>query len=359
MYGQPKKTRAIVFPTPCSVEVAELDLPVMEEDDILVKIDYSAVSPGTERWMLQGRLEIPGEPPFAFPHVPGYQAAGIVAAAGPRAGAATDGAGAACPQTADRGSVTHHVGIRAGDRVFSRACRSPAGWEGSWWGGHCEYHVAKTGRDIIRVPDKVTTEAAACLLLAQVGYNGAMKPAVREGDVAVVIGDGLVGQYAAQVLTCRGAHTVISGLSPERLALAGKYSAAEVYDNRNFDFPAYMARRYPAGADVVLETASTMKTVEEAAGMLKRHGQLVLNGYYPPGDSCIDWHWLRRKELTLYCADSRNDERLQNTMTLIAGGAIRAEELITRRFAPDQAPEAYSMLLGDRQDFLGLMIDWR
>jgi bacteriochlorophyllide a dehydrogenase len=328
--------KAIVFPEPGKAVLTETAVPEIGSVDLLIQIEYSGISPGTERWMLKGKLEVPGEPPFEFPHAPGYQAAGTVIEAGAEAGE-----------------------YKPGDRVFSRACKAPAGWKGSWWGGHCEYHVAKIGRDIIRVPDKVSTEAAACLLLAQVGYNGAMKPALRDGDVAVIIGDGLVGQYAAQVLTYRGAHTVLSGLSPKRLALAGKYSAAEVYDNCNFEFPEYIAGRYPEGVDIVLETASTMKTVEEAAGMLKRHGQLVLNGYYPPGDSCINWHWLRRKEPTLYCADSRNDKRLQGTMDLLADGAIKAEELITRRFPPDQAPEAYSMLLENRQDFLGLMIDWR
>ena len=330
-----KETRAICFPEKKKAELIQVALPRVENDNLIVKIEYSAISAGTERWMLQGKLEIPGEPPFEFPHVPGYQAAGTIVGVGTR--------------TTD---------FRVGDKVFSRACKPPEGWKGSWWGAHCEYHVAKIGRDIIKVPDNVSTEEASCLLLAQVGYNGASKPVVGKGDTAVIIGDGLVGQYAAQVLTYRGAHTVLSGLSPERLELAEKYSAAEVYDNRNFDFPAYIAGRYPDGVDIVLETASTMKTVEEAAGMLKRHGQLVLNGYYPPGDSCIDWHWLRRKELTLYCADSRNDERLQETMDLIAGGVMKVEELITHRFSPEQAPVAYNMLLKDRQDFLGLLIEW-
>ncbi|MFP4562761.1 MAG: zinc-binding dehydrogenase, partial [Spirochaetia bacterium] len=201
-------------------------------------------------------------------------------------------------------------------------------------------------------------EEAACLLLAQVGYNGAFKPAVGPGDTAVVIGDGLVGQYAAQVLKFRGARTIISGLSPERLSLAERYSADEVYDNRNFDFTEHMGREYPGGVDIVLDTASMMKTVREGAEMLKRHGQLVLNGYYPPGDSCIDWHWLRRKELTLYCADSRSDERLQGTMELMERKALRAGELVTHDFLPEEAPKAYAMLLEDRQDFLGMLIKW-
>ena len=327
--------KAIVFPEPGKAAYTDTAVPEIGPKDILVKIEYSGISPGTERWMLQGKLEVPGEPPFEFPHVPGYQAAGIVAETG--------------------AEVREY---QPGDRVFSRACKAPEGWNGSWWGAHCEYHVAAVGKDIIKAPDTVSAKAAAGLLLAQVGYNGAMKPAVRKGDVAVVIGDGLVGQYAAQVLRHRGAYTLLSGLSPERLELAEKYSADEVYDNRNFDFAKYIAGKYPEGVDIALDTASMMKTVREGAEMLKRHGQLVLNGYYPPDDSRIDWHWLRRNELTLYCADSRNDERLQAAMDLIKDGVLNVRELVTDVFTPEDAPRAYDLLLSGRQDFLGLLIRW-
>ncbi len=330
--------KAVVFPEPEKVEIIETAVPELGPKDILVKIEYSSISPGTERWMLRGKLEVPGEAPFEFPHVPGYQAAGTVIQVGPEAAAA--------------------AGLKAGDRVFSRACKAPVGWKGSWWGAHCEYHVAEAGKDIIKIPAGVSSEAAAGLLLAQVGYNGAAKPPVKEGDIAVVIGDGLVGQYASQVLRSRGAYTVLSGLSPERLALAEKYSADEVYDNRNFDSTKSIVSKYPEGVDIVLDTASTMQTVREGTEMLKRHGRLVLNGYYPPGESCIDWHWIRRKELTLYCADSRNDERLQAAMDLIDDGVLKVRELVTDVFTPEDAPGAYDLLLSDRQDFLGLLIKW-
>jgi len=332
---RPETTKAICFPETGRAEIIEAVLPPLGPKDILVKIEYSAISPGTERWMLQGKLEVPGEPLFIFPHVPGYQAAGTIV---------------------DTGIEVR--GYKKGDRVFSRACNVPADWKGSWWGGHCEYHIAAVGKDIIKIPDNVPAEAAASLLLAQVGYNGASKPVVKDGDIAVIIGDGLVGQYASQVLMHRGAYTILSGLIPKRLKLAKQFSADETYDNGRFDFSDSITGRYPDGVDIVLDTASTMKTVREGADMLKRHGQLVLNGYYPPGDSCIDWHWIRRKELTLYCADSRNDARLRAAMDLVARGVLKLKELITNEVTPEQAPELYGMLLEDRQDFLGLLIKW-
>ena len=142
----------------------------------------------------------PGQPPLGFPHVPGYQAAGVVVETGKQVRSFTPG-----------------------DRVFSRSCRAPTNWPGSWWGGHVGLHVAEEN-SVIKLPDSVSTFEASSLLLAQVGYNGASKPKISAGDVAVVIGEGLVGQYAAQVLRDRGAHTIIAGLMEFRLSLAKRFT---------------------------------------------------------------------------------------------------------------------------------------
>jgi 2-desacetyl-2-hydroxyethyl bacteriochlorophyllide A dehydrogenase len=328
-------TPAIVFPEPNRAVIEEVPVPEMGEDDLLIQVEYSSISVGTERWCLTGRLTIPGEQPLAFPHVPGYQAAGVVLEAG-------------------RGVRT----LKPGDRVFSRNCRSPAGWRGSWWGGHVGLHVADQA-SVIRLPELVSTREASGLLVAQVGYNGATKPPVTAGEAAAVIGDGLVGQFAAQVLRHRGARVILSGLQPLRLELAAKHSADEVFNAAQGDFTAHVRECYPQGVAVAVETASTGGTVRQAVELLAYGGQLVLNGFYPPPVSRLDWHWLRTKELTIHCPNSRTRERLESTLGLIGRGAVRVEELVTHTFALERAPEAYARLLGSDADFLGLNIDWR
>jgi 2-desacetyl-2-hydroxyethyl bacteriochlorophyllide A dehydrogenase len=332
------KARGVIFPEVGRAVIDEVEIPDPGPKDILVRIHTSGVSVGTERWMLKGKLGIPGEIIFGFPHAAGYQAAGTVAAVGK--------------------DVT---GFAEGDRVFSRACKQPEGWKGSWFGGHMEYHVIDPVRDVIQVPETMDFVSASNLLLAQVGYNGASKPAVKPGDLAVVIGDGLVGQFASQALRARGVSTVLSGLSKVKLDYARRFSADEVYDNGNFDFKEWFTERYPEGADIVVETASTGKTIREAAELARRWGQVVLNGFYPEGESCIDWHWIRRKELTLYCADSRTNERLAATMELIAAGKMKVKELVAEVLEPEEVPEVYSRIYraeGSGADYMGMVIQW-
>jgi bacteriochlorophyllide a dehydrogenase len=344
-------TRAIIFPEQGRAVIDDVPLPDMGVDDVLVEIEYTAISPGTERWCLTGSLTIPGEPPLAFPHVPGYQAAGIVREVG-----------------------RNVKDLKPGDRAFSRNCRSPGGFKGSWWGGHVAMHVA-AGSAVIALPESVSTREASGLLLAQVGYNGASKPPVRAGDAAVVIGEGLVGQYAAQVLRHRGAHVIVSGLVPGRLAAAALHSADEVFDasggaggsagaatggsEPRGDLAAFVRGRFPNGVAIALDTASSARTVRLCSDLLAYGGHLVMNGFYPAAQSAVDWHWLRGKELTLHCPNSRTRARLEATLALIAAGAMKVEELVTHEFALSEAPGAYEMLLDPAAPSLGMVIRWK
>ncbi len=311
-----------------------MPIPPLGEKDVLLQVTRSALSPGTERWCLTGALVTPGEPSPAFPHVPGYQAAGVVREVGR--------------------AVTS---LSPGDRAFSRNCAVPPQWSGSWWGGHVGFHVAPEPA-VIRLPATVSDAEASGLLLAQVGYNGASKPPVKPGDSAVVIGEGLVGLYAAQVLRHRGARVIVSGLQPFRLDLARRFAADEVFDASAGDLGAFVRERFPRGVDVVVETASSAATVRLGAELLRNGGHLVLNGFYPPAESLVDWHWLRGKEITLYCPNSRTRERLEAALALIAGGALRVGDLVTHELDLADAPRAYAMLLDREAQFLGVVLRW-
>ena len=328
----PESGAAIVFPAAELVEVQQIPLPPLGPGDVLVQIEHSTISAGTELHCLHGTINLGGGT-IRFPFTPGYQAAGRVRATG----AAVSG-------------------IAAGDRVFSARCRQPAGWKGNWWAGHCAWHVAAAA-DVIPVPAAVSLRSASALLLAQVGYNGGARPPVAPGEHALVIGDGLVGQWAAQVLRHRGARVLLAGHRRRRLALAAAHSADEVIDTHAADLGDAVRGRVTGGLRIATETTGKTELIRVAADLLVRDGHLVVLGYYPPGACEVDIHWLRARETTTHFPNGQARARMERTLALIEQGVIEVEELITHRFAPEEAATAYR-LLQDDAEVLGVMIDW-
>lgn len=327
------KSETVVFPERNKITLEELDLPEIGPEDVLVEIEYSSISVGTERHCLSGeiRFAVGG---MVFPFTTGYQAAGVIREAG-----------------------SGVQDVQPGDRVFSDRGKPAPGWKGKWWGGHSRYHVSDY-RKVIKLPESVSTRAASALLLAQVGYNGGMKPKVSEGCPTIVIGDGLVGQYAGQVLKYRGAHVILSGHHDYRLDKAGMYGADEVVNSSSTDFFAWVRDRYPDGIPIAVETAGKKELIRKAAEVLERHGQLVVLGYYPEEECLMDIHWVRAGETTVYFPNGTERGRMVQTLDMLEKGIMKTEELITHEFMQTQAVEAFGMLLDSSQEFLGVVIKW-
>ncbi|WJH32644.1 alcohol dehydrogenase catalytic domain-containing protein [Paenibacillus sp. CC-CFT747] len=193
------KAKAIVFTGVNVVEFRDVETPEPGSEDVVIEVEYSWISVGTEQSFLKGE-RVSGEQVtrqgdvLPFPQVPGYQKVGIVQKIG----------------NAVRG-------LQPGDRVFA----SISAVDGMAFdtGGHVNPAVTHLSQ-VWRLPDKGPESLAyAPLVLAQVGYNCGMRPHISAGEFAVVIGDGLVGNWAAQTLRARGAKVTVLGRRADRLAL--------------------------------------------------------------------------------------------------------------------------------------------
>ena len=73
-------THAVVIEGPERLSVDQLALQLPSEDDVVVDVEWSGISSGTERLLWFGRM--PGFPGMGYPLVPGYESVGRIAAAG-------------------------------------------------------------------------------------------------------------------------------------------------------------------------------------------------------------------------------------------------------------------------------------
>ena len=75
---------AVVFDQPEHLSLRRLPLTAAAETDVVVQVDYTSISAGTERMFWRGRM--PPFPGFGYPLVPGYEAVGRIIQAGPQSG---------------------------------------------------------------------------------------------------------------------------------------------------------------------------------------------------------------------------------------------------------------------------------
>ena len=74
-------TLAVVIEQPERLSLSALRLPALQGDDVVVEVEYSGISTGTERLIWNGTM--PMFPGMGYPLVPGYEAVGRVMAVGP------------------------------------------------------------------------------------------------------------------------------------------------------------------------------------------------------------------------------------------------------------------------------------
>jgi 2-desacetyl-2-hydroxyethyl bacteriochlorophyllide A dehydrogenase len=212
-------------------------------------------------------------------------------------------------------------------------------------------------REVFKLPDGVEPLAFAGLVLAQVGYNAGMRPPAEAGAVAVVVGDGLVGQWTAQTLAGRGAEVVLVGRHDDRLAKFADWPGASVVNAHREDWEEDVRRRYPGGIHVGVDTVGSLAVLEGLRGAARRFGHLVSAGFYG-ADDAYPLQPPRYKELSIHLVSGWTRSRLEATRAAVADGRLATLPLITHHFPVARAAEAWRLIETKAEPVLGVILDW-
>jgi threonine dehydrogenase-like Zn-dependent dehydrogenase len=207
------------------------------------------------------------------------------------------------------------------------------------------------------LPDGISPVAVSGLVLTQVGYNCGARPPVSPGSVALVIGDGMVGQWAAQTLHWRGADVLLAGKHDDRLAFFGESGRRRCVNVSSGDFAGIVRERATSGIDILIDTVGSLPTILACHPLMRPNGHIVSAGFNGT-DSLLDIQKLRFGELTLHSPSGWEKRRMDDTLQLIADGALETERLITHRFPVERASEAWKLILDRPKPVLGVLLTW-
>lgn len=209
--------------------------------------------------------------PIDWPRVPGHEAVGRIDALGPGV---------------QGWSIGQRVGIGflGGSCGYCEFCRDGdlvncqnQGFTGIHSdGGYAEVMLAKSS-GLVHVPDGLSSVAAAPLLCAGLTTFDALRNApAKAGDLVVVLGVGGLGHLGIQYARQMGFEVGAIGLGADTAELAKKLGAHHYIDSAASDQVA--ALQTLGGAQIILITAPSSKTVAETFKGLRRGGVSILVG---------------------------------------------------------------------------------
>jgi len=248
-------------------------------------------------------------------------------------------AGAALPDGSlrTRDAHGHSLGIMAGCGVMSE---------------YATLHVS----NLIKIDPDVPLAPAALMSCAVVTGVGAVLTRARmePGSIGVVFGIGGVGLNAVQGCLIAGARMIVAvDTSDEKLRIAREFGATHTVNaQRESNLVKAVRELTGGGADYSFECIGNGETVAQAYGVLARGGTAVVVGIAQPSQmTSIRTMTLPFEEKTLtgcYMGSARPAEDFPRLIRLHRAGQLKVDELITRTYAVEDAPQAFEDLLAGR-----------
>ncbi|MDR3691910.1 MAG: zinc-binding alcohol dehydrogenase [Fimbriimonas sp.] len=326
------KAHAVAFTEIERAELVSIDLPDLQEGEVLVRTEVSAVSPGTEMRCFAGKQP----DSVALPYIPGYSLAGIVTA------------------------VTPNAPVSVGQRVFASGTRRAS--INLQWGGHVSHAIAGFG-DVMPLPEGMPVRSAAISKLVAIALRGVRICHPNATDSVVVVGLGPIGMLSARLYRELGCRVLCVDLEPARVAIARKagMEATEVRGSIEETVRAWA----PEGVDVVADATGSPAVLPFSMAALRQPAwgtssvdgpKLVIQGSYP-NSFTLPYQDAFRKELTILMPRDTNPSLVRESISIIAEGRCMVDDLFTWFGDPVRAPEAYGLLQSDRS-VMTAAFDW-
>ena len=270
MAGKMKAAVVREFGKPLTIE--ELDIPQINPNQILVKVDACGVC-HTDLHAARGDWPTKPNPPF----IPGHEGIGHVVEVGSNVNWIKTGDVVGVPWLYSAcGHCEHCLG------GWETLCAEQKDTGYSVNGCFAEYvvadpnYVAHLPKDI----DPIRTAPVLCAGLTV--YKGLKMTDTRAGEWVAISGAGGLGQMAIQYAVAMGLNVAAVDISEDKLEEARKLGARVTVNALKEDPVAYIQQQ-TGGTHGVLVTAVSDKAFSQAIGYARRGGTVVLNGL-PPGD---------------------------------------------------------------------------
>jgi L-iditol 2-dehydrogenase len=317
------------------VKIERVDIPVLAEDEVLVRVEV-ALTCGTDlKVWKQGFHARMIKPPALF----GHELAGVVE----EKGSAVNGGVHKGMRVVPSNSAPCNVCLycRKGqpnlceDLLFNN-------------GAYAEY-IRIPGRivrqNMLEIPDQVSFLDAAMVEPLACVLRGIHETNVQRGETAVVVGCGPIGLKFIRILSGRGVRVIAIGKRQSQMRAAERLGATAVIDVSEVENPIPLVKQLSEGgrgADVVIEAVGTTQTWQWALQMVRKGGIVNLFGGCPRGTEVkIDPGALHYSEITIKSTFHHTPQFIREALDTIVRGEIGARDFITGEVPLEELPGVF------------------
>ncbi len=346
-----EKCQAAFITANGQVECRTMEIPELKDNEVLIRVHASLISPGTEMDMPRALRAKPAEDK-SFCRQFGYSSAGEIVAV--------------------KGDVK---GLEPGMRV---ACMGNGA-------RHASYNTVPVNL-VVPIPEGVSYEEAAFASLAATSLQAVRRTAPQLGEYGIVLGLGIVGNLAAQLYQIAGTRVLCWESMSRRRAIACKCGVKNSIDFRKVD-PVAEAKKFsaPYGVDFALMAfgGNADKAWENILASMKvsadghQMGRVVAVGGCKfsiqggawsgnvdilassrTGAGYHDPAWEYGKDYPDVFVQFTSQRNARELISLIAEKRLKVSPLITHRFKIEDVASGCDMLLEYPEKALGVILEY-
>ena len=328
---------------PHDMQTEMAPVPIPAPGEILVKVQRLGIC-GADTYAYDGdHIET------TYPFIPGHEMSGEVA----------DANGSAVYQNGDRVVVVPqtYCGVcedcKSGNTMWCKENRIA----GVWSPGMAREFVSYPERMLLKITDDMTFDVGAAIEPLSV----AVHTSGRSGDIAgknvLVLGAGVIGNFAAQVSKIRNAKKVVlAGRKEYRMDFARQCGIENLINTDEQDLAEAVMEQFGELPDVVLDCIGSGDSVNTGIRLCRKGGAVVVTGIYGK-QILVDMFYVQDNEIRVFGTNMYTIKEVEWAIELVHSKKVIAEPLVTDHFTLDTFNEAHEYIAAKTHPYMKVVLD--
>lgn len=323
------------------MSIQDIDKPVVQSGQVLIKIDYVGICGSDVHYYEHGRI---GDFVVKEPIILGHECSGTVV---------------------EKGEGVKN--LRVGDRVVPEpgyACNKCAFCKSGKYnlceemifmatppvdGSFCEY-ISYPADMVFKLPENVSTKEGALIEPLAIGIYAAQRGGVFPGSKVLVLGAGCIGLVTMLACKAYGAsQVIITDVLDNRLKAADNMGADFTVNTSQKDLHALIADiTDDMGMDVVIDCVGISPTINDAVDNCKKGGSIVLVGMGSDGNVSINLNRAISKEID-FTTIFRYRNIFPTALKMVSDGKIDIKNIISHSFDFEDIAGAMEFVMNNKE----------